>query len=280
MNSRMRCRPLGLLVIGLSVLFALAASGCLWGIVKDAETGEPIVGAEVTYLDVNGATGTATTNANGIYAFDQATVPIPAAGPVSFNVKAVGYQPQTAARLVEYNDSNGTLANLSSFWEVQHFNMTSAGMKISTAELVRVDFDEVKAPPSIPGAYADFRLTIKVYGAADPVNPSCEQTSAPMGLAFHHPVPVYPLGFGCVTPGRDLLVSVAVTVERVWPSGGGWLAEDDTSTTTTDWITSTSDWQEIELDSTDSSGPDDSDLEFHATVRYRTSTIVPLRCEE
>jgi hypothetical protein len=71
-----------------------------------------------------------------------------------------------------------------------------------------------------------------------------------------------------------------VIVERVWPSGGGWLADEDVSTTTIGWITSTNDWQEVELDSTDSSGPDDADLEFHATVRYKTSTLVPLRCEE
>jgi len=55
---------------------------------------------------------------------------------------------------------------------------------------------------------------------------------------------------------------------------------DDVSTTTTGWLTSTNDWQEIELDSTDTSVPDDSDLEFHATLRFRTSTIVPLRYEE
>jgi hypothetical protein len=61
---------------------------------------------------------------------------------------------------------------------------------------------------------------------------------------------------------------------------GGWLADEDVSTTTTGWITSTNDWQEVDLDSTDTSGPDDSDLEFHATVRYKTSTLVPLRCEE
>ena len=280
MSSRKRRPHRYLLVIGLSALLALLSSGCLWGVVRDAETGEPIAGAEITYTDVNGNTGTTTADADGRYAFDQADVIVPAAGPVSFDVTAVGYQPQTAARLVEYNDSNGSLANLSTFWEVQHFNMTSAGMKISTAELLEVDFDKVKAPPLMPGADAHFWLTIRVYGAADPVNPSCEQTSAPMGLVFPHPVPVEPVDFGCVTPGKDLLASVTVTVERIWPSGGGWVAEEDISTTTTGWITSTNDWQEVELDSTDSSGPDDPDLEFHAIVRYRTTTLVPLRCDE
>ena len=101
-----------------------------------------------------------------------------------------------------------------------------------------------------------------------------------MGLSFPHPAPAEPVGFGCVAPGKDLLASVTVIVERVWPSGGGWLADEDVSTTTTGWVTSTNDWQEVELDSTDSSGPDDADLKFHATVRYKTSTLVPLRCEE
>jgi len=256
------------------------SSGCLWGMVRDAETGDPIAGAEISYTDMNGNSGTTTTVANGIYAFDQASVIVPAAGPVSFDVKAVGYRPQTAARLVEYNDSNGSFANLSTFWEVQHFSMTSAGMKISNAELLEVDFDKVKAPPLIPGAYARFRLTLRAYGAADPVNPSCEQTSAPHGPRLPSSSPVEPVAFGCITPGKDLLVSVTVIVERAWPSRGGWLADEDVSTTTTGWITSTNDWQEVDLDSTDTSGPDDSDLEFHATVRYKTSTLVPLRCEE
>lgn len=50
-------------------------------------------GAEAKYID-----------ASGMYAFDQAAVTVPAAGPVSFEVKAVGYQPQTAARR---DDSGG-----------------------------------------------------------------------------------------------------------------------------------------------------------------------------
>jgi hypothetical protein len=279
MNSRRR-RYLYLLVVGLSVLFALAGSGCLWGIVKDAETGEPIVGAEVTYLDVNGATGTTTTDANGIYAFDQATVPVPAAGPVSFDVKAVGYQPQTAARLVEYNDSNGTLANLSSFWEVQHFNLTSAGMRLSNAELLEVDFDKLTLPP-VPGGSVAFSITIRTYGAGDPVNPACEQTSALMSTTSAHPPPVHPVDFGCVAPGRDMLVSVTVDVARGWMDSGGTVhQEEDRSTAITGWISSTAGWQEVQLDSTDTAGPDDLDLEFHATVRYRYTTIVPLRCEE
>jgi len=114
----------------------------------------------------------------------------------------------------------------------------------------------------------------------DSRNPSCEQTSAPHGPRLPSSSPVEPVAFGCITPGKDLLVSVTVIVERAWPSRGGWLADEDVSTTTTGWITSTNDWQEVDLDSTDTSGPDDSDLEFHATVRYKTSTLVPLRCEE
>jgi len=276
MNSRKRLPRLSLLLIaGLSMLLVLLSSGCLWGIVRDAETGAPIAGAEVTYIDVNGNSGTATTNANGIYAFDQASVAVPARGPVSFNIAALGYQPLTAARLVQYDDSNGNLSNLSTFWEVQHFDMVSAGMKISNAQLEEINFFTVPGPPA--GGSARFWFTLRLYGTADPLNPSCEQTSAPLMLVSDAPFSINPPDFNCITPGKDFLASVTVSVERTWPDAAVAL---DTSTTTTGWITSSNDWQEVELDSTDTAGPDSPNLEFHAIVRYRTSTIVPLRCEE
>jgi len=62
--------------------------------------------------------------------------------------------------------------------------------------------------------------------------------------------------------------------------GGGWLAEDDVSTATTGWGTSTDSWQSATLDSTDTSGPNDADLEFGAKIRYRTLTLVPLGYEK
>jgi len=280
MISKKRSPRPYLLTFALSSLLAILMTGCMWGIVTDAETGDPIVGAEVTYTDSNNNSGTATTDGSGVYAFDQADVVVPAAGAVSFEITALGYEPQTAARLVQYDDSNGSLANLSTFWDVQHFSMTSAGMKISRVELEEVDFDYVQPPPLMPGAYANFDVRIAVYGTSDPVNPACDQTSAPMGLTFPDPVTLHPPDFGCVTPGTDLLASVTVNMRRGWMVGGIPVTALDISTATSGWITSANDWQEMELDSTDTSGPDSPNLEFHATIRYKTSTLVPLRCEE
>ncbi len=110
-----------------SAAIALFASGCLWGVVRDSETGNGIAGVSVTYTDSNGNTATATTESHGLYSFDIADGPIPAAGPVSFEVSKTGYETLTAARTVQYNDNpNATLENLSSFWEVQHFDLGAA----------------------------------------------------------------------------------------------------------------------------------------------------------
>jgi hypothetical protein len=273
-NRRHRFPLLGLLAIGVGVVLALLSSGCLWGVVRDAETGDPIVGAQITYTDFYGHSATTTTDGNGLFSFTEAHGPPPALGPVSFELTAVGYQPQTVARLVEYNDNpNATLDDLSTFAEAQGFAMTSAGMKISTIELLEVDFDKVEGPPSIPGAYANFSIKLRVYGAADPLNPSCEQDSGWRVLTSSNPAPVYPTGFDCIAPGKDFLASVVVTVERVWPSGGGWLSDYDISTATYGWETSTNSWQTVSIDSTDI-------LAFHGEIRYKTSTIVPLRFEE
>ena len=74
----------------------------------------------MTYVDSNGNTGTATTNNKGLYAFDSAAGPIPAAGRVTLSVSAAGYNSLSLPTLVQYDDNpNASLANLSSFWDVQ-----------------------------------------------------------------------------------------------------------------------------------------------------------------
>jgi len=108
-------RPLAVI---LCIGIALLASGCLWGVVRDAETGALIDGATVSYADSNGQTAQTTTDANGLYAFDPANGPIPAVGNVSLSVGASGYEPLTETRLVEYNDG------LPNFWEIQSFSLT------------------------------------------------------------------------------------------------------------------------------------------------------------
>jgi len=124
LNGRNRPHYRLVIPIVLSVVLAFLLSGCLWGFVTDADTGDPIGGATVSYTDVNGDTDSTTTNAHGLYSFDQADGPYPASGAVEFEISAPGYDPQTRTRLVGYNDNaNATLADLSSFWEVQSFEL-------------------------------------------------------------------------------------------------------------------------------------------------------------
>jgi hypothetical protein len=125
-------RPLTIL---LSIALAFLASGCLWGVVTDADTGDPLAGVSVTYTDSHGQTGTTVTDENGIYSFDQASGPVPAMGPVTFEVNADGYDPLTQPRSVEYNDGLWpNLENLSSFWEVQHFSLSGGSGKYHNGE--------------------------------------------------------------------------------------------------------------------------------------------------
>jgi hypothetical protein len=94
----------------------------------------------VTYVDSNGNTGSATTNSKGWYAFDSAAGPIPAAGPVTLNVGASGYQPLSVPRLVQYNDNpKASLANLSSFWDVQRLDLTPSTVPTITADMAVTD---------------------------------------------------------------------------------------------------------------------------------------------
>jgi hypothetical protein len=107
------------------VAMALLAGGCMWGVVRDAETGRPLPNASVSYVDSYGNTASTTTDANGIYVFDQSRGPVPAMGPVTIQVDTAGYGTFTESRQVEYNDGpQPTLSNLSSFWEVQSFGLT------------------------------------------------------------------------------------------------------------------------------------------------------------
>jgi len=101
------CRrlPVAVLCVGI----ALLASGCMWGVVRDANTGAPIGGATVTYTDSTGATASATTDASGQYSFAEAYWPAP--GPVNLRVDASGYRPLT--QQVQYDEGSPPL------WGVQ-----------------------------------------------------------------------------------------------------------------------------------------------------------------
>ena len=122
-----RLPHLPLLMAIMSAAIAFVVSGCLWGVVRDSETGNGIGGVTVTYTDSNGNTATAMTESHGLYSFDSAAGPIPSLGPISFEVSKPGYETLTAARTIRYDDNPGaTLENLSSFWDVQHFDLVAA----------------------------------------------------------------------------------------------------------------------------------------------------------
>jgi len=112
----------GLLLV---LCIALLASACMWGVVRDAETGAGIEGATITYTDSQDNTESTTSGAGGLYAFDSATGPVPAAGSVDIEVSASGYATLSTNRTISYGDNpNATFADLSSFWEVQSFELT------------------------------------------------------------------------------------------------------------------------------------------------------------
>ncbi len=119
---RTRHRRLFCLTTLALIALGLGLAGCAWGTVTDSKTGEPIVGAEVTFEDSNGNTGTTTTGAGGLYAFDAAKgQAIPAAGSTTYTISAPGYDTVTIQRNVAYDD------NQSAIWEIQGFALTREG---------------------------------------------------------------------------------------------------------------------------------------------------------
>lgn len=110
---------------GASVLTGLVAltlsSGCMWGIVRDANTGAPIPGASVHFIDSQYNVRFTTTDDNGFYIFvsdpersqDGRTGPV--AGPVDIAVGAPGFETLGDVRAVDFLDSALT--------EVQDFEL-------------------------------------------------------------------------------------------------------------------------------------------------------------
>jgi len=273
LKGRTRLHPLPVTAIVLSTIaLAFLLSGCLWGVVKDASTDAPIAGASVTYTDSEGHTKTTTTNANGIYSFDIADGDNPAAGAVSFDITASGYEPMTAARLVEYNDNgNATLANLSSFWEIQGFNLTQHLVQKVEIELTSVDVDQALLAPPTPIITA-YNAVFQAYDPADLTTALCENASGWRPITSTDPPPLS-LDFDCVIPGDDFQVKVTVVLQRQWliPPNPPFMAVD-VSTAAYDWIAPDPDtsWQNQTLQSTDVATPDDPDLKFEAQIRFQS----------
>src|SRR3972149_10787873 len=108
--------------VALCVAVALLVTGCAWGVVTDAETGEPIEGASVICVDSQGTTNAKMTGDSGLYRFDALQGDrIPATGPARYIVLAPGYQTLVVERNVAYDDNDvGT-------WEIQSFELTRRG---------------------------------------------------------------------------------------------------------------------------------------------------------
>lgn len=205
MSAITRRRFLYPLMALLTITTAFLASGCLWGFVRDADTGDGIAGATVSYTDANGNTDSTTTNANGLYAFDVATGPIPAVGSATFHLSAPGYESLTTTRSIQYNDNPGaTLANLSSFWEIQSFELaseTATGVIDTAASLlsfpVGVVYDEggdlyfserdtcrVRKVDAGTGAISAVAGTGACGFSGDGGPPTSARLNAPTGLAL------------------------------------------------------------------------------------------------
>lgn len=106
------------LFIGVGLLL----SGCAWGVVTDANTGDPVEGARVIYVDSEGDINAQRTGPGGLYRFDAVEGDaIPAKGSTMFIVLAPGYQVLVTERNVSYDDNDaGT-------WEIQSFELRRVG---------------------------------------------------------------------------------------------------------------------------------------------------------
>lgn len=75
------------------IFLAMASSsGCMWGVVRDAETGVPVSGARVHIVDSQFNRRITTTDANGVYVFDQKAKPGPVPGTIHIAVGAPGFE--------------------------------------------------------------------------------------------------------------------------------------------------------------------------------------------
>ena len=126
----------------LSITTGLLTSGCMWGIVTDAETGDPVGYIDVRWEDSHGHWGQTTTDSHGLYVFDASEGdPVPVPGPVDFHV----YQPYgvcgapTQERLVEYDDRPASTPPADP-WEIQNFTVVCP-------EFERPNLDEETATP-------------------------------------------------------------------------------------------------------------------------------------
>ena len=265
-----------------AVVTAFLASGCLWGVVRDAQTGAPIAGAKVSFScpcrtptddpwDSEcsgggrvGVAGLATTDANGIYVIDTLRLAsdCPPSGfwAGSMFTHKVGYRSADYSPLFDYIDNpNASLDDLHSFWEVQNFELVPARW----GEVEVVSFD-------ISRSHVTHEAKYHVFVQAIPPSPVAGRCSIDGTgyMASSDPTPIEledPLG--CVFEGDE--VEVSVTLMLVIPH-----STEQESTASFNWTVPEGEtgWLTATLDSADAAGPDDPDLEFTAQIRYRSLT--------
>jgi hypothetical protein len=258
------CYRLSRLAIVPTIALALMMSGCLWGFVRDAETDAGVAGVTVAYTDAAGNTGSTTTDANGLYAFDIADGPVPATGNASFEISADGYHTKTESRLIEYNDNpSASIDSPSSFWEVQHFTLHEEGAQSIEARLVSVDISHALLAT---GGTTDCIVGISAYDPDDPGATLCHLETDFFPITSADPPP-QALSLECSVPGDTLEVRVYVGVRR-----SGKIEEHDNSTAGFSWDAPSSEtrWLSATLDSANAAGPDDPDLAFTASLEYRS----------
>lgn len=75
----------------LLIAIAVLSSACMWGVVTDATTGAPIVGAKVTVTDQSGQSVTTTTDEQGVFGFSPTDLASLPEGNTSLEAESAGY---------------------------------------------------------------------------------------------------------------------------------------------------------------------------------------------
>ena len=119
-TSRLSLR---LLPVLFGIAGALLSSACMWGVVRDAQTAAPVVGAKVLFSDGKGNGGEAFTDAGGIYRFLPSSEPGPVAGVINFAVSAPGYETLGDTRTADFADAPACFIDLPASCEVQSFDL-------------------------------------------------------------------------------------------------------------------------------------------------------------
>ena len=249
-----------------AVVTAFLASGCLWGVVRDAQTGAPIAGAEVGFecgcrqpsgwpLCGSGAT----TDANGIYVIDMLPVApfcLPNdvdGGGSDIRIEKVGYQRGYYTPVFDYRDNpNASFDDLHSFWEVQDVQLVPG--KWAQVELLSFDISHARVTDE-----AEYLVELAL-GARSGDRDGYFSSPDPPPIVLEDPLD-FTLRADQIEVRVTLNVEVPHSQADLSTAGFSWTVPEGE----TGWLTAT-------LDSADAAGPDDSDLEFTAQIRYRSVT--------